>query len=150
MKLQTRQEIVDGKVGVVSLELAKKMKELGFAQQSLFWWQYTDFPLKNGTRWELKYKNQIRESDLELSHPDDIFSTYTVGELGDMLPKKCPEHDGNLQIIPSFNGGWLVGYGDHMNFNGCHVEDDKTEADARAKMLIYLVEKGLLDTKTLG
>lgn len=143
MKLQTRQEIVDGKVGVVSLELAKKMKELGFPQQSLFWhWE--------DTHGEKMYRGLHNSQPHNPKGGWTTYSAYTVGELGDMLPKKCPEHDGNLQIIPSFNGGWLVGYGDHMNFNGCHVEDDKTEADARAKMLIYLVEKGLLDTKTLG
>jgi hypothetical protein len=127
---------------VVSLELAKKMKELGFAQQSLFWWQYTDFPLKNGTRWELKYKNQIRESDLELSHPDDIFSTYTVGELGYFLEK-----ENFLSSYSEEDVGWWCQSSLHNIYD---IKEIDTEANARAKMAIYLAEKGLLDTKTLG
>jgi hypothetical protein len=57
---------------ICSLELAKKLKELGVKQDSLFWW------VNGRGRMELHDK-----------HTDsDSVSAFTVAELGEMLPVK--------------------------------------------------------------
>jgi hypothetical protein len=111
---------------VVSLEYAKKLKELGVRQESLFWWvEYTDghgekehWAIENN---HVGYKQYI--------------SAFTVAELGEMLPMiYIPVRDGKK--------GWLWSGNGEKNY-------EKTEADARAKMLICLLEKNLLQAKEL-
>lgn len=140
---------------VVSLPIAKKLKELGCKQKSSFFWvrgfrrernakagkwiyiEDENYYLCPKEGWQLHYEK----------HRCHHVSAYTVAELGEMLPK---EVRGNyLQICRSFDDGWFVGYGDHMNLNGFKVEDGKTEADARGKMLIYLLENKIVDPKSL-
>lgn len=134
---------------VTSLEISKRLKELGVKQESWIWWDTDDNKLiqtddgtapifstgdarrKGGGQWQTDMKRTI--------------SAFTVAELGEMLPKYCPEHkDKDLQVCHNFGDGWFVGYGDHRNFDGCHVESEATEADARGKMLIYLLENDLI------
>lgn len=130
---------------VTSLELSKKLKELGVSQESLFYWIYTDAPLADGSRDKVVLGTTLRDSHWELGGEQDTYSAYTVAELGDLLP----EPDGR---------GWV----DFTKLKGRYVVTFKvnslkklasfqspTEADARAKMLVYLIENGLLDVKTL-
>lgn len=78
-------------------------------------------------------------------HP--MYSAFTVAELGNMLPY---EIGGKLlDMSKGSDGTWSVYY--TKNTLGAvteptFIEDQgaDTEADARAKMLIYLVENGLL------
>lgn len=110
---------------VCSLELAKKLKELGVKQESLFWWNISD---------GIVIGEQYRR-------PPSI-SAFTVAELGEMLP-------GNFNTIRRGDGSWLA-YDGNAADNVNHQEISDTEADARAKMLIYLLENNLLtppDTK---
>jgi len=110
---------------VCSLELAKKLKELGFEQESAFY--YADD--EDGEL--LLVLNKDGESDPIVAHlgefeeEDSInVSAYTVAELGEMFP------DGFICI--------------HANTVEQHREYDLTEADARAKTLIYLKENNLI------
>ena len=116
---------------VVSLELAKRLKELGVKQNSAFWWQ----ELQNGKG------HLIIDTTDSFSHV--CFSAFSVAELGEMLPKK---------YFPSFD---FLGSGKNKYRVICHVNTKKygwhhekkcadTEADARAKMLIYLLENKLI------
>lgn len=124
----------------VNLELAKKMEKLGFKQESLWWWSHEP----NGTYC-------IREGNLDLMF--EPISAYTVAELGEILPTiiKLPHRSGNFDyeirtikqigiVCPSIFSVYLYNIA-----GGCwHTEEDITEANCRAKMLIYLKEKGLL------
>lgn len=62
---------------VVSLELAKKMKELGFEQESLFYWQLeaSDYASEKEQIVPKEYLNKIFTP----------YSAYTVAELGEIL-----------------------------------------------------------------
>jgi hypothetical protein len=102
---------------VCSLELAKRLKELGAPQDSLFYWL--------GPK-SIGLPRQVRPApfvdycvNIDI-HPI-IASAFTVAELGAMLPK-------NLH-------------------SDLYLEAD-TEADARARTLIYVLERAC-DRQTL-
>ena len=108
---------------VCSLELAKKLKELGVKQESLWWWQkqnHTD-------TWNIE--------DMQIcAFDEDWYSAFTVAELGEMLPK-------GIRTDKKVHGNeWCVyDYGQAISDTTYHQA--KTEANARAKMVIYLKEK---------
>lgn len=115
---------------VVSLELAQKLKELGVKQESYFMWNNFD-----REEWLIDLESKLREMSLTPrvgAIIGDFASAFTVAELGEMLPK-------NVQFpTPQREGkGWCW-----RNEEGNHFVD--TEADARAKMLVYLLENGLI------
>jgi hypothetical protein len=114
---------------VVSLELARKLKKLGVKQESLFCWMWQE----DIERYELVY--------LPGHHQ---VATFTVAELGEMLPSliDCKE-----LTTSKIGAKWFICYKD---FEGMLWADDKvsyfeedTEADARAKLLVYLIENNL-------
>lgn len=132
---------------VVSLELAKRMKELGFEQDSLFYW----VQLKDSSKWDIWF------TDTE-NLDRDFASSYTVAELGEMLPWRSKKMGtvNNAELVftklmdSERNDLWNVGYwdedSDHL-YGGMvvRIENEKnSEANARAKMLIYLKENKLI------
>lgn len=126
---------------VCNLELSKRLKELGVMQESLFYW----------VNWQEDKHKIIQGAPIgwhieNHSHKDcPVVSAFTVAELGEMLPWGI--EGGNppyttLKILKLQNRGWIVLY---KNKGGVlHQDGADTEADARAKMLIYLVENGML------
>ena len=119
---------------VVNLELSKRLKELGVKQESLFYygiWKGDTVPV---------YRNQLLLDGVKLS---ECISAFTVAELGEMLPKIAIP-DTNYYGSKTGDGRWEVGYV-FMDGSGIwHLEVEATEADARANMLIYLVENKLV------
>jgi hypothetical protein len=119
---------------VCSLELARKLKELGVKQDSYFRWY----------RGKILRGNQLTQ---ELRRGAPPVSAFTVAELGEMLPRLAnyriwQQHSTNSSKLA---GKWAITIND--------VKDDKfddltadTEADARAKMLIYLIKTKLIST----
>lgn len=123
---------------VCSLELSKQLKNLGFKQESLFWWFESND--KNDTLlcFDAKLPNEY-SYDFEKS-----CSAYTSAELGEMLPLSV---DGFcLQIWrEKGNESWDIAYNtDSGNLKIMPWEQSNTEADARAKCLIYLKTNNLL------
>jgi hypothetical protein len=117
---------------VVSLDLAKKLKELGVTQDSYCYW-YGGNLLRG---------NQLTQ---ELRRHEPPVSAYTVAELGEMLPNNLMYgEDQELWFDTRKNnsGNWMVCYSDDEE---ALVEHADTEADARAKMLIYLIEQRLIE-----
>ena len=109
---------------VCSLELAKRMKELGVKQESLFC--YTD------------RKNDVEFLPTEIRNEGVCTAAFTVAELGEMLGFWVTTRMVNKKL-------WEC---------RCHFMEyeqsiqAETEADARAKMLIYLIENNLLPKET--
>jgi hypothetical protein len=121
---------------VVNLELSKRMKDLGFKQESLFWWQ------------PLNYGDPYLASGLRDRRFDSSISSYTVAELGELLPveisKAQSKHQYYLEIVKEEEGKWYIRYRNTVDsFMNLGFEAE-TEADARAKMLCYLKENNLL------
>ena len=125
---------------VVSLELAKKMKELGFEQESAFYWRNA-----GQVGWQLENEVWMRNKK------ETAFSAYTVAELGEMLPRYFEENKstGGLMFSIEGNGeagvGYMAsGYEGLYSLNNPDWIYGENEADARAKMLIFLRTNNLI------
>jgi hypothetical protein len=111
---------------VCSLELARKVKELGVQQDSLFYWSGDD---EAGFVPDL-YGERFRYPGAE------HYSAFTVAELGILLPTKA------YSRRMAAGDWWECGYEENKPQTG------DTEADARAKMLVYLLENNLIDPRS--
>jgi len=130
---------------LTSLELSKKLKELGVEQKSVFYWQPKGLELGKWVVKESGWKNK----------PEGVYdvSAFTVAELGEMLPHYLMERkDGRAwdcaltitKIQGKPNVSWEVWY---ITKHSLPKINGKTEANARAKMLIYLIENKLIKLK---
>lgn len=122
-------------IQVASLELSKKLKNLGVKQESYF----------------VYVKNP---ADLYILYVDDhgwdksrkVYSAFTVAELGEMLPvgTKSIHIDTWYDSLPvQANKNWMCTMPVQRVGRKTHIVYALTEADARAKMLIYLLENKL-------
>lgn len=133
---------------VVSLELSKKLKEMGVNQESLFTWVITK---EKTTLQDVDAAKMILEFD---GTPAILVFAYTVAELGELLPWYIKEIHGGLEYQK--HSGFIKNSEHHVlytldeNTLAIHDKDTveefaKTEANARAKMLIYLLENNLTE-----
>ena len=108
---------------VISLNYAIRLQELGIKQDSLFYW-YRD--LKKD-KWGICYtKGKIIT--------DQFYSAFTVAELGEMLPLWS-------EIGKRARNDWVCVVMEKNSVINHHSCSEK-EADARAKMIIFLIENG--------
>ncbi len=132
----------------VSLELAKKMEELGFPQKSLFYW-YENIVYFGETKLFVKvssgHSRSIHVCNLKSY---GAISAYSVAELGEMLPPHTDSgKDGQgyaCYTVISEDGGqthWDTVLEEDENFVPQRIWAS-SESDARAKMLIWLKENG--------
>lgn len=113
---------------VCNLELAKKLKELGVKHENYFWWTGDS---ESGFVVVGPYdKRTYRGAE---NHP-----AFTVAELGECLPTKVGEKRLRIWFVKNPRQ-YCVAYVDLEKF----IAD--TEADARAKMVIYLIENNLME-----
>lgn len=123
---------------VISLELAKKLKKLGVKQESLWWWVEFYSHTHNTRIWRVMQKDEDDKINCHIS-------AFTVAELGEMLPK-------NSYCQRIRDNWWRCQWREPLKaedgkiINDCHNFEAFTEANVRAKMLIYLIEKGLVTT----
>lgn len=119
---------------VCSLQLAKRLQSLATTQESAFAWYLRDN--------ELIFAPWVRNDP----HQPSV-AAFTVAELGDMLPYEFKTAEGRWWLqMERYHDKSRVYYINTKS--GTFLVDtyDVTEADARAKMLIYLIENGLLKT----
>ncbi len=103
---------------VSNLELSRKLKDLGVKQESSWYWIVPGIP---GLEPYL--------ADHKKRTTGETFSAFTVAELGEMLP------DGKL--TEKEEGIYYV-----LRGNEAPIKAD-TEANTRAKMKVYLLEKNI-------
>lgn len=137
---------------VVSLDLAKRMRELGFEQKSDYYWSdWYCGVLRFGEKEEL-FRGEWRIVSMPPHNDDTKISAYHVGELGEMLPLRSISWEWNVTINKLFiNLGWQWCVNFTSNYGG---NDNKmllvadisadTQANAIAKMLVYLAENNLI------
>lgn len=137
---------------VTSLELSKRLRELGVKQESFFGWYFpNEDKIRKDEKWDAP-NIQIVGSGNEWAWHDLQYSAFTVAELGELLPwyiesRFLEDADKWLEIQKDENVDdsvrWNVSYQDEMGTDLFEVFDS-SEADARAKMLIYLLENKLI------
>ena len=129
----------DVKKEVPSLELCRKLKELGYPQDKTgFWWGYRAH-LKDDEQYVLLFGNEILVGEL------DWWKAPTLGEMEEVLSAKIDTlGDGSdwFLRIEKWGDRWYV---DLSKFAYC-VCSEKGEKlpNAYAKMLIWLAENGYL------
>lgn len=113
---------------ITSLELSKRLKELGVKQINWFYWvhEFGNWWLFNKENYEGKKKSSVRI----WSYP-----AFTVAELGELLP--------DIQFRTDKEGSIyrIVFFGDSR---GIKIEA-RDETNARAKLLIYLLANKLIN-----
>ena len=137
---------------VSSLEPSRRLKELGVRQESYFAWcpNYVteEMAIDAGDRTMagMVHSHVISVCPLGIRN-DDYFAAFTVAELGEMLM----HHDGGFTDtrLYGYGRGWLTNKQADQEIRISYDDQGDTEADARAKMLIYLIENGLLDPKAV-
>lgn len=135
---------------VCTLAQAKRLKELGIEQRvSAFSWYESSISESGSYTHGLNITEMVVQSAYEWMELHLIFAAITVSELGSMLP-----HDWNTcQLAPenavTKGGGWWAYrtyYANQCKICGeCLTEVlgltlSATEAEARAALLIYLLE----------
>ena len=154
---------------VCSLELAQKLKELGVKQESLFKWHFKRDSGGNRCHGEIRF---FPTTVLELDYC--AYTVAELGEgLPQVVvfpdPVDVPENENTQRLRESPEGrilleemsykgllstgkpnGWFVYYkgydilGSPIMIGAKQIGKSETEADARAKMRIYLLENKLI------
>lgn len=111
---------------VVSLALARRLKEMGVPQESLFSWVIT---------FTTNYHISYTEGDKSLlpQERNDCYSAFTVAELGQLTIGKT------VSFFHANFEKWACGMRDTEDH--CPIFLEATEADARARMLLHLLER---------
>ena len=124
---------------VCSLENAKRLKELGVKRESYFLHCKPFICIRSYVkeRWAFG-----------LDHSGhDVYPAYTVAELGEMLPNEIDDGTGNYFI---FQSGQLRGYRDVTGRWLLELQGTRKETDARAMMLIWLLENNYITTEEVN
>lgn len=116
---------------VSSLDLSKALRALGVAQESLFYWGNTIGQVDDSC-WRI----QPKDKDTGMVW----VSAFTVAELGEIMKGKRM----GVSAFSSIQEQWWIRGGIETNGHYEHLEVSETEADVRAKMLIYLLKSKLL------
>lgn len=134
---------------VTSLELSKKLKELGFKQESYFSWIRRER--------ERKYSvwNPTEESEFSIGDEVDKIPAYLASELWELLPEFLAESDGyysrwhvtwsllpdaELRMVNNIMGHSLEYF----------TDDDKSVANVIARAMIYLMENGYWEPELIS
>lgn len=119
-------------VQVTNLELSKRLKELGVKQESSFYW-HRSIPVDLND-WALV---RVNAGGVAMEY----ISAFTVAELGEMLPERYFTQKWDCK----WSGYQEISEGKKALLPVCFESfTSDTEADARARMLIYLIEQGLV------
>lgn len=124
---------------VCSFELAKELKELGVFQDSLFYWNKDGKGIYTGSVKKIAFETDPLE-----------FSAFTVSELGEILPYKIHKSGKEfyLELEKDKEGSyWVSFYNKYLDLDEQPklMWFDENESNARASILIRLIEDGYID-----
>jgi hypothetical protein len=123
---------------VCSLTVAQKLKAVEIPQDSLWYW----VPSSNSQRPLLVPAEEIGEYPLFQAA---AVSAFTAGELGELLPSEIEQHGECLRLLclktpRAFSVAYVLTPAGRQS----EIESKApTEAEARAQMLLFLVENKL-------
>lgn len=156
------------KIKCTSLELAKELKENGYPQEGLWWWKHDITGVRKGQKdGSVPYVPHSESKELvdewhgpfmkdwtaEYMTERFMYIAPTVAELGEVLPETIDEYSlymekmGNSYVM-SYScprEGFLKDLFVDQTYQARFPA--KTEADARAKMWLYLKKNNLLEDK---
>lgn len=125
---------------VINFFIAKKLKELGVRQVSL-WYLCQDQ--------DRRYKALLISSEQKYDNTspyEEYYSAFTVAELGELLPDDYisfkENKEWNCVELSDTDEEWWLNW--RVKQSSPLFEED-TEANARGKMLIYLLENKLME-----
>lgn len=143
---------------VISLEIAKELKELGVKQESLFYWanpyleKHAIWQLDDVVDWshQEQFKDWFNEHNGENNLKDNSYSAFTVAELGKLLPTTIDNKYNdctlwiNMRNMHHSNDThqYCIWYENNRPKEKIKIVAD-TEANVRGKMIIYLIKSGL-------
>jgi len=148
---------------VASLELSRKLEELGVKHESFFYWMEgkAEYQRDKKAVYFVSSKDYQYLQDMYMQEAvadyskswDFICSAFTSAELGVILPKHFYDNDKRYAIQYGWDGkNWRIKLEEWLP-DGARKEielfTDIKEADARAKMLIHLIENNLLKLNDL-
>lgn len=116
---------------VCSLELAQKLKSLGVKQDCIFFWW-----VNPSGKAQLTHANEF--GDLHKAVFEGEYAAFTVAELGEMLPASVSF---TKEISSGKDNYVCIHWTPEVKEFAVYAD---TEADARGKMLIYLIESKLI------
>ena len=136
---------------VCSIELAKRLKELGVKQDSLFIWGAYENPLKGivseKTCPDDEYCIYYCEDKVYKKCPTDYsVAAYTVAELGNMLMDFCINNTSDVQLYfnHNCNGYYTLIIPTILNkILNIYIINHK-ESDVRAYAVIWIIENGYM------
>jgi hypothetical protein len=120
---------------VSSPELSEKLLTLGVKQNSIFYWIKSANPK---AKWNLSM-----EGGFNKKYHTEALSAFTVAELVEILPSEIGNP--HLEMGKSRDGRYGIEY---LCMDDGYTEDTNF-ANACAKMLIHLLEKGLITNAAL-
>lgn len=121
---------------VCTIKQGEKLKELGVAQESLFYFTHSE--------WGIMPKNSIDFT----GNPTSVF---TVAELGVMFPHNFSITKRHREFTCRYWwGNFMDGILRTVKENSWHQTQNKNEAQAAAEMLIYLLENKLTTTQEVN
>jgi len=121
---------------VTSLRLSKRLKALGVKQESLFAWV-------ESVEGQEDYRVQCVDCSFEHGN-NNVYSAFSVAESGEMLPEYI-NFNKRLQRYRFSEQGKNDMHGlFYKDLPETEVEA-KTEANVRAKMIVYLIENSLME-----
>jgi hypothetical protein len=138
---------------VCSLDLAKRLKELGVKQESEYEWEqersdgkaYLKTSGIRGCRRCGAIINGFPRPRITVEH----YAAFSVAELGELLPYeiKRSEQGQDRTLILTIKHQCVISYKEKWNYRETPECKGRTEADARAKMLIYLLDNKLMEAR---
>jgi len=121
---------------IPKLETCQTLKELGLKQRGLFC--YYKHHSGGGFEYQIEPMVKERHTEDDYNFERHVVFAPTVGELGEMLPigfDSCRPIGGFWKCYPS------------PKYPDVHLARGNTEAEARAEMLIHLIENDFVDNK---
>jgi hypothetical protein len=123
---------------VVSLELAKELKETGYPQDGLFCWVPNVPGNEISHRLRSLGDGETLEDNRGTYGRDVYIAAPTVAELGEQLPV----YFSSYKTHGEQGGPWYC-----KGFLSKQVEEGQSEANSRAKMWLYLKSHSLLNER---
>lgn len=136
---------------VCAVQYCRRLNELGVKKNAVYSWA-NDF--KRGfllTSTTMAHINQKRSKNLQMHY--EFHAAFTVAELGQFIPslliaQSATQIDRPIIMQKTHENMFCI-YIKNENGSIWEFFNDSSEANARAKMLIYLIEQGIVDVSKL-